>query len=167
MERLSNIDLICIWVTFIEELVSYSDKAVSMVSIVDDENPSIRTFKIKRRPPLGLSYATALAEKYGLTPVSIQNYENLEETLAQLKQDGVEAFVGSCCEPFYAKHRDDFERIGLPGILVDVDSSTCYDLGKEQDAYAGQFENQTYLKLDLLERVVARVAPASPQAEDT
>ena len=78
--------------------------------------------------------------------------------LEQLKQSGTEAFVGSCCEPFYAKHRDDFERIGLPGILVDVDSSTCYELGKEQDAYAGRFENQTYLKLDLLERVVARVA---------
>jgi len=100
-----------------------------------------------------------LAEKYGLTPISIQSYEDLEETLERLKGEGVVAFVGSCCEPFYAKHRDDFERIGLPGILVDVDSSTCYDLGKEQDAYAGRFENQTYLKMDLLERVVARVAP--------
>ena len=99
-----------------------------------------------------------LAEKYGLTPISIQSYEHLEETLERLKGEGVVAFVGSCCEPFYAKHRDDFERIGLPGILVDVDSSTCYDLGKEEDAYAGRFENQTYLKMDLLERVVARVA---------
>jgi DNA mismatch repair ATPase MutS len=75
MERLSTIDLVCIWVTFIEELVSYSDKAVSMVSIVDAENPSIRTYKIKRRPPLGLSYATALAEKYGLT------YDSLRERI--------------------------------------------------------------------------------------
>ncbi len=110
-----------------------------------------------------------LAEKYGLTPVSIQNYENLEETLERLKQEGVEAFVGSCCEPFYARHRDDFERIGLPGILVDVDSSTCYDLGQEEDAYAGRFENQTYLKMDLLERVVARVAPpqSPPRAGGT
>jgi lipoate-protein ligase A len=98
-----------------------------------------------------------LAERYGLTPITIQSYENLEEVLEQLKADGVEAFVGSCCEPFYAKHRDDFERIGLPGILVDVDSSTCYDLGKEEDAHLGRFENQTYLKLDLLERVLVRV----------
>jgi lipoate-protein ligase A len=108
--------------------------------------------------------AYALADKYGLRPVSIQNYEDLEETLEGLKREGAEAFVGSCCEPFYAKHRDDFERIGLPGILVDVDSSTCYELGKEQDAYAGRFENQTYLKLELLERVVARVAPRLPAA---
>ena len=100
-----------------------------------------------------------LAEKYSLTPISIQSYEHLEETLERLKGEGILAFVGSCCEPFYAKHRDDFERIGLPGILVDVDSSTCYELGQEEEAYAGRFENQTYLKMDLLERVVARVAP--------
>ena len=102
--------------------------------------------------------AFALAERYGLRPVSIQNYEALEETLQQLRDEGVESFVGSCCEAFYAKHRDDFERIGLAGILVDVDSSTCYELGKEEDAYVGRFENQTDLKLDLLERVVRQVA---------
>ena len=93
-----------------------------------------------------------------MTPISIQSYEHLEKTLERLKGEGVVAFVGSCCEPFYAKHRDDFERIGLPGVLVDVDSSTCYDLGQEEEAYAGRFENQTYLKLDLLERIVARVS---------
>ncbi|MBC7228075.1 MAG: DUF116 domain-containing protein [Thermoflexales bacterium] len=104
---------------------------------------------------IGAAYE--LADRYGLTPISIQNYEHLEETLERLKREGVEAFVGSCCEAFYAKHRDDFERIGLPGILVDVDSSTCYDLGKEQDAYAGKFQNQTYLKMGLLEKILARV----------
>jgi lipoate---protein ligase len=108
--------------------------------------------------------AFALAERYGLRPISIQNYEDLEETLERLRDAGHEAFVGSCCEAFYAKHRDDFERIGLPGILVDVDSSTCYDLGQEQDAYAGRFENQTYLKLGLLERVVRRVSADGRQA---
>jgi lipoate-protein ligase A len=102
----------------------------------------------------GIGDAFRLAEEHGFTPISIQSYEHLEETLERLKQDGHRAFVGSCCEPFYAKHRDDFERIGLPGILVDVDSSTCYDLGREQDAYAGRFDNQTNLKLDLIERVV-------------
>jgi lipoate-protein ligase A len=101
--------------------------------------------------------AYRLAEQYGLTPITIQSFEHLEETLQRLKREGAEAFVGSCCEAFYAKHREDFERIGLPGILVDVDSSTCYDLGKEQDAYAGKFQNQTYLKMELLEKVLARV----------
>ncbi len=106
----------------------------------------------------GIGDAFHLAETYGYEPISIQNYEMLEETLEQLKARGFAAFVGSCCEPFYAKHRDDFERIGLPGILVDVDSSTCYDLGREEDAHVGRFENQTYLKMELLERVVARLA---------
>ncbi len=107
--------------------------------------------------------AFALAERYGLRPVSIQNYEALEETLQRLRNEGAESFVGSCCEAFYAKHRDDFERIGLAGIMVDVDSSTCYDLGKENEAYTGRFENQTELKLDLLERVVRRVASGRGQ----
>ena len=101
--------------------------------------------------------AYRMAEQHGLTPISIQNYEMLEETLEGCKQQGAAAFVGSCCEAFYAKHRDDFERIGLPGILVDVDSSTCYDLGREDDAYLGRFESQTHLKLNLLERILARV----------
>jgi len=104
-----------------------------------------------------------LAERYGLTPISIQSYEHLEETLERLRDEGVTAFVGSCCEPFYAKHRDDFERIGLPGILVDVDSTTCYDLGREEGAYAGRFDNQTYLKMDLLERVVGRISESANQ----
>jgi lipoate---protein ligase len=101
----------------------------------------------------------ALGERLGYRIVSIQTFEHLEETLIRIKGEGVTAFVGSCCEPFYAKHRDDFERIGLPGILVDVDNSTCYDLGREHDAYVGKFENQTYLKMDLLERVARRVSP--------
>jgi len=75
MENLNRLDSLCVWVTFVEELATFSDKVVSMVSIVDSENPSIRTFKIMRRPPLGLSYAEAIARKYGLT------YESLKERL--------------------------------------------------------------------------------------
>ncbi|MFQ5906670.1 MAG: DNA mismatch repair protein MutS, partial [bacterium] len=75
MESLSQLDLLCVWVTFVEELVSYSDKTVSMVSMVAPENPSLRTYKIVRRPPHGLSYAKAMAEKYGLT------YESLKERI--------------------------------------------------------------------------------------
>ncbi len=73
MEDVSQLDLLCVWVTFVEELASYSDKTVSMISMVTPENPAIRTFKIMRRPAHGLSYAAAMAEKYGLT------YESLKE----------------------------------------------------------------------------------------
>jgi lipoate-protein ligase A len=89
-----------------------------------------------------------------MDPITIQNYEELESTLRNLKQGGVTEFIGSCCEPFYGKHRLDFERIGLSGILIDVERSTCYDLGKEKEALTGRFENQTHLNLSLLRRVI-------------
>ncbi len=98
--------------------------------------------------------AITMAKCFGMNPVTIQNYEELESTLRNLKRSGIHAFVGSCCEPFYGKHRPDFERIGLPGILVDLERSTCYDLGQEKKAFRGQFENQTHLNLPLLKRVL-------------
>jgi len=98
--------------------------------------------------------AAQMARSFGMNPVTIQNYEELESTLLSLKHSGVKEFIGSCCEPFYGKHRPDFERIGLPGILIDVERSTCYDLGKEKEALKGDFENQTRLDLPLLKRVL-------------
>ena len=98
--------------------------------------------------------ASRMARSFEMEPVTIQNYEELESTLSRLKRSGVSGFVGSCCEPFYGKHRPDFERIGLPGILIGVERSTCYDLGQEQKAFKGQFENQTRLNLSLLQRVL-------------
>lgn len=98
--------------------------------------------------------ASQMARSFGMEPITIQNYEDLESVLCRLKRSGVKGFVGSCCEPFYGKHRPDFERIGVPGILVDVERSTCYDLGQERKAFQGQFENQTHLNLSLLQRVL-------------
>jgi lipoate---protein ligase len=98
--------------------------------------------------------AVGMAESFEMDPITIQNYEDLESTLSQLKDEGVAGFVGSCCEPFYGKHRPDFERIGIPGILVDVERTTCYDLGQERQAFQGRFENQTHLNLSLLRRVL-------------
>lgn len=98
--------------------------------------------------------AIQMANSFGMDSITIQNYEDLESTLRQLKRSGVYHFIGSCCEPFYGKHRPDFERIGLPGILVDLERSTCYDLGQEKKAFKGLFENQTHLNLSLLKRVL-------------
>jgi hypothetical protein len=56
-----------VWVTFIDELASYSGKVVSMVSSVDPLRAGTRTFKVVRAPASGRSYAMSLAEKYGLT----------------------------------------------------------------------------------------------------
>jgi DNA mismatch repair protein MutS len=67
MEKISSLDAICVWVTFIDELLLLSDKTVSMVSNVVPENPSIRTFKIERKPADGLAYALSIAEKHHVT----------------------------------------------------------------------------------------------------
>lgn len=98
--------------------------------------------------------AVALGKRFGMPSITIQNFDHLMETLDRLKKEGVTSFIGCCCEAFFAKHNDDFEQAGLPGILIDIDNTTCYDLGEEDDAYEGKFESQTTIKLDLLEMVL-------------
>jgi lipoate-protein ligase A len=101
--------------------------------------------------------AYELAEKTSLIPITIKNFEHLMKTLRKLEQQNVKGYLGCCCEGFYCKHHDDLKQVEIPGILVDINDQTCYDLGKEEEALHGTFESQTELKVDLLTKLVERL----------
>jgi lipoate-protein ligase A len=90
--------------------------------------------------------------------VCITSFEDLKIELERLNASGTQAFIGCCCQPFFIKHADDFERAGVPGVLLDIDNTTCYDLDQAKEAYAGRFTSRTDVNLDLL-RAVLNVYP--------
>ncbi len=75
MRKIIALDALCVWITFIHELASFSKETVSMMSMVVPEDPAQRTFKVVRAPASGRSYAMSIAEKYRLTS------DDLEERL--------------------------------------------------------------------------------------
>lgn len=75
MRKIMELDALCVYVTFIEELSSLSVQTVSMLSQVVPDAVVTRTFKVVRRPADGRSYALSLAGQYRL------KYEQLRERI--------------------------------------------------------------------------------------
>ncbi|MEM2429550.1 MAG: lipoate--protein ligase [Nitrososphaerales archaeon] len=100
--------------------------------------------------------AYKLGQEAGLIVKTIQNFEHLMETLKEIKKSN-SSYIGCCCEAFYIKHLDDLRETKVPALLIDIDDKTCYDLGKEDEAYKGSFEGQTTLKLDLLKKLIKAI----------
>ena len=71
--KVVQLDALCVYVTFVDELASMGDSVVSMMTTIVPENPAERTYKVVRKPADGLAHALAIAEKHGLT------YERLRE----------------------------------------------------------------------------------------
>lgn len=67
IRKIVDFDLLCVCVTFLDQLAWESEKIVSMVSTVDADDPAVRTYKVVRRRAGGRSYAMSLAEKHRLT----------------------------------------------------------------------------------------------------
>lgn len=67
LKEIIKLDALGVCVTFIDELSTLDEKTVSLVSTVDQENPAIRTLKIRRQPADGRAYAEHIARLHHLT----------------------------------------------------------------------------------------------------
>jgi DNA mismatch repair protein MutS len=70
-------DVLCVYVTFVDELAAYGPSVVSMASTVVPDNPAERTYKVVRKRADGLAYALAIADKHRVT------YEQLTRRLTR------------------------------------------------------------------------------------
>jgi DNA mismatch repair protein MutS len=75
MRQITELGLLCVYVTFVDELSTLNDATVSMVAAIAAGNPAGRTYRIERRPADGLAYAAAIADRYGLS------YERVKERI--------------------------------------------------------------------------------------
>jgi len=65
-----------VYVTFVDELARLGDATVSMVSTMEPDNPTARTYRLVRKPADGNAHAASIAQRFGL------DYPRLKKRLA-------------------------------------------------------------------------------------
>ncbi|MEY2342234.1 hypothetical protein AB4090_09030 [Acidithiobacillus sp. IBUN Pt1247-S3] len=75
LERLRHLDVLVLWVSFLEELSRAGADIISILSTVAKEDQERRSFRLLREPADGLAHALSLAKKYGL------DYQKLVERI--------------------------------------------------------------------------------------
>jgi lipoate-protein ligase A len=117
---------------------------------------------------VGVAYE--LARRNNMEPITIVTFEHLMSVLDDMREQGISSYLGCCCEPFFAKHWDDMERAGVSGLLIDVQNTSCFELDQEREAKLGDFQGQTTLNMDVLEKLFASGAPGAsregPEGEE-
>ena len=98
--------------------------------------------------------AYRLARERNMQVTSVTSYEHLSATLAEMKNNGVAAYVGACCSQFFVKRHHAFRDAGIPAVLMDISGANCYELKQEEAAYAGQFQAEARLDADMLRQVM-------------
>jgi DNA mismatch repair protein MutS len=77
LTKVVELDLLCVYVTFVDELASMGPTVVSMASTIAGDNPAERTYQVVRKPADGLAYALAIAARHRVT------YDQLKGRLAR------------------------------------------------------------------------------------
>ena len=135
---------LCAFVTFVDELARANEATISMVAAVHPDDPALRTYKIVRKPPDGLAYAAALAERYGLT------YGAVSEQVARKSPrkgedtgDGVKVLLMHPSEDFK------LDRELLPeseGLVEDLGLSTLFEAMARDDKFLRSWPSRRYFR---------------------
>jgi DNA mismatch repair protein MutS len=67
MDSIASLGALAVSVTFLDEVASHGEETVSMMSTVQEEDPTQRTYKVLRQKANGMAYAVHIAQKHRLT----------------------------------------------------------------------------------------------------
>jgi lipoate-protein ligase A len=100
-----------------------------------------------------------MAYERDMIPITITSFEMLRDTLQWCAENGY-TYVGHCCYEFYEKRYEIFKKakeLGANGVLIDIEGTTCYDLGVEEEekAYHGEFQVELDLFVEDSQRLMS------------